>query len=146
MSIGNPNAAFGQTAYALPASGGYIEVVNASTSTIAVNDAVALTSTAQRQVIQTAAALQSRAIFGVADESIPAGESGRVCIEGFHLIKLATAISWTYGDALVTSSSVAGGVKTSTDLTLSGTHIGVAQTSTVDTTDTDTIMAYIHKF
>lgn len=144
MSIGNPAGAFGQTAYAIPTAG-YIEVVNASTSTIAKNDAVALTSSASRQVVISPTTITSKTIFGVADDDIAASQSGLVCINGFHLVKVSTSAIPAYNDLLGASTSGTGMVKLSTDSTAVGTHIGIAQSSTLDTTDTDTILAYIQK-
>lgn len=62
-----------------------------------------------------------------------------------HLVKVSTSAIPATGALLVTSTAAAGTVKTSTATTAGGIHLGVCMSSTLDTTDTDTVWAYISK-
>lgn len=146
--ITNPNGVFGESVFG---GVGGRPVISVTTTTIAANSVVCLSSTSTTTSapgIRRGVAAADPLVFGIADAAIPVGGSGIIITEGFHLVAVSSDAVPAVGDFLVVSTSTVtlpgGTVKTSTASTPIGTIIGQALSTALDASGTF-IRAYIKK-
>lgn len=133
----------------------YVEVYNSGNDTIAANEPVILDAdgtlgSTLGERVQTTTTTDSVFAFGVADESIPSGTMGRVCIRGPHKVRMNTDIAnqsgnFPTGAIISTSTTWKRAASYSTADASRGGQLGwlISRTESTDTGDTDTYWIWV---
>lgn len=138
MSISNPAGVFGQSAQ-IP-DPWPIPVVNSTTTAITKNKFVGLsTGLTDGFKVESNAGLGRTDVVGILDADLPASGVANASKTGVHLVAVTSDATPVRGALLVTSSSTAGALKTSTYAAAAepaGAVVAICLSSTLDSSGT----------